>query len=167
MLYCYSNLVRSCAVPKDRLCGRNDVQHQHPRHQAGDSLPVSTNLRAMPKQGLLPDILPHLAECPVLYRHSLRHYFSVQAKSKIEGSATVLNVHLVSDANERFVQEKAWKPFLPGKCVNFNAILIAAATINVVSDFTILILPIRSIWNLKMPTRRKLGISSVFGVGLL
>ena len=64
-------------------------------------------------------------------------------------------------------REKIWQPFLPGKCVNFNAILIAGAAINVASDFAILALPIGSVWRLQMALRNKVGISAIFAVGLL
>ena len=64
-------------------------------------------------------------------------------------------------------REKIWKPFLPGRCVNFNAVLITGASVNIVSDFVILAFPIASVWRLQMAVRHKIGISAIFAVGLL
>ncbi|TRX87848.1 hypothetical protein FHL15_011266 [Xylaria flabelliformis] len=43
----------------------------------------------------------------------------------------------------------------------------STSAINVVSDFTILITPLASIWQLQMPTRKKMSVAAVFGVGVL
>ena len=43
---------------------------------------------------------------------------------------------------------------------------LLTATLNTISDWIILILPIWAIWRLKMPLRRKLGVSAVFGTGI-
>lgn len=64
-------------------------------------------------------------------------------------------------------RKKIWDPLVPGTCSNEFAILIAAAVINIVSDFSILILPIAKIWQLQITTARKWGISAIFGTGLL
>ena len=62
---------------------------------------------------------------------------------------------------------KIWNPLVPGHCVNANYAFAITAAINIISDFSILILPLASIWSLQMPTRRKLGVSTVFATGLL
>ena len=52
-----------------------------------------------------------------------------------------------------------------GQCYNEYAVLISASTINASSDMMILIIPIIAIWDLQMPTRRKIKIASIFFVG--
>lgn len=64
-------------------------------------------------------------------------------------------------------REKIWNPLIPGRCVNLGAVLIAGAVINIVSDLSILVLPIGKIWQLKISNARKWGISAVFATGLL
>ncbi len=64
-------------------------------------------------------------------------------------------------------RRKIWTPTVPGKCLNFSAILISGAIINIISDFAVLALPIGSVWQLQMATKHKIGISAVFAVGLL
>ena len=64
-------------------------------------------------------------------------------------------------------RRKIWSPSVPGKCVNPHAVLVVTAIINLISDFSILLLPIRSIWRLQLSLRRKLAISAVFATGLV
>ena len=51
--------------------------------------------------------------------------------------------------------------------VNFSALFITTAAINVVSDVSILLLPISSLWNLQISRQGKATIAAVIGVGLL
>lgn len=62
---------------------------------------------------------------------------------------------------------RIWNPMLKGGCVNLQAAFIAASAINVVSDFSILLLPLYRIFKLNIPTRRKIGVFAIFAVGLL
>ncbi|KAI9797785.1 MAG: hypothetical protein M1833_005288 [Piccolia ochrophora] len=63
---------------------------------------------------------------------------------------------------------KAWMPeSVEGHCVNQKANFLASAVINVILDLSILVLPMWCIWRLRMPIKRKFGISAVFGVGFL
>ena len=62
---------------------------------------------------------------------------------------------------------RIWNPTLKGGCVNLQAAFIAASAINVVSDFSILLLPLYRILKLNIPTRRKIGVFAIFAVGLL
>lgn len=63
--------------------------------------------------------------------------------------------------------EKNWQFWLPGYCVNKQARDFVAASLNLVTDVFILILPQRVIWKLQMTRRRRIGVSVVFSVGLL
>lgn len=58
-------------------------------------------------------------------------------------------------------------PTEPGHCIKNEEVFVAGGTINVVSDFTILLLPIVEVWRLHMSTHRKIGVSAVFATGLL
>lgn len=62
---------------------------------------------------------------------------------------------------------KLWTPNTPGKCVNISSLIISTAIINVISDFSILMLLILFAWCLPMGTKQKLGLSAVFLTGLL
>ncbi|GAB1201922.1 hypothetical protein APSETT445_000519 [Aspergillus pseudonomiae] len=64
-------------------------------------------------------------------------------------------------------REKIWNPDVHGYCVNVNAMILATAILNTISDFSLLILPIFSVWRLHMQNSQKLGISAIFAAGLL
>lgn len=64
-------------------------------------------------------------------------------------------------------REKPWTPFLEGHCINVAAAIVAQGAINLFFDIGILITPLWAIWRLQLPLKRKLGISAVFGVGIL
>ncbi|KAI1824131.1 hypothetical protein F4861DRAFT_507412 [Xylaria intraflava] len=64
-------------------------------------------------------------------------------------------------------RSKISNPLLPGMCIDTSASIIATSAINVVSDFTILITPITSIWSLQLPLKKKLAAGAVFAVGIL
>ncbi|CAI6340150.1 unnamed protein product [Periconia digitata] len=63
-------------------------------------------------------------------------------------------------------REKIWNDRAPGRCIDTNASMISTSALNVVSDFAILILPIWSVLQLRMPVRRKIGVSAVFATGV-
>ncbi|KAI1308846.1 hypothetical protein F5Y03DRAFT_349424 [Xylaria venustula] len=52
------------------------------------------------------------------------------------------------------------------KCVSVLSLLTAYSTLDLFTDFVILSMPVPMIWRLSMPTRKKLGVTAVFGVGL-
>lgn len=64
-------------------------------------------------------------------------------------------------------REKIWLPMTEGYCLDLPAILISGAVVNIISDFSILILPVHKIWQLQLSKRRKWGVSSIFATGLL
>ncbi|KAI0188580.1 hypothetical protein EV127DRAFT_433804 [Xylaria flabelliformis] len=61
---------------------------------------------------------------------------------------------------------KITNPTLDGHCIDTHASVLATSVINVVSDFTILIIPLVSVWQLHLRPRTKFGISVVFAVGI-
>ena len=56
---------------------------------------------------------------------------------------------------------------VPGHCIGVENNYIAVGVWNVISDFSILILPMVAIWNLQMQNARKIGVAAVFATGLL
>ncbi|KAI0885286.1 uncharacterized protein GGS22DRAFT_141799 [Annulohypoxylon maeteangense] len=63
--------------------------------------------------------------------------------------------------------EKAWKPMIHGSCLDLRYLYLASPYINLFFDLAIFSLPQRTIWSLNMSTKRKLGISLIFSVGIL
>ncbi|MCJ1471167.1 hypothetical protein MMC07_009815, partial [Pseudocyphellaria aurata] len=66
-------------------------------------------------------------------------------------------------------RRKIWDPSVPGHCLSLGASvtsIMSAAALNVLSDVTILVLPIFWISVLQMPLRRKVAVSMVFAMGI-
>lgn len=63
--------------------------------------------------------------------------------------------------------EKTWHFWLAGRCINKKSRDIVAASLNLVTDVFILLLPQGVIWKLHMTRRRRVGVSIVFSVGIL
>lgn len=65
-------------------------------------------------------------------------------------------------------REKIWNPLMTsGYCFDSNAAYMATGVFNVISDFSILILPMLPIWRLQMPLKRKIMMIGVFATGIL
>lgn len=63
---------------------------------------------------------------------------------------------------------KLWEPWTQGgHCNNGDAWYISSGLFNIVSDFATLVLPIRCIYQLQLPTRRKILVTLVFATGFL
>lgn len=60
-----------------------------------------------------------------------------------------------------------WDPKLAAtaKCVNFGAELIALSTINAVTDFVLLVLPMPRLWKLHISMRKKMQLIVIFALG--
>ncbi|KAK0615336.1 hypothetical protein B0T17DRAFT_497692 [Bombardia bombarda] len=63
-------------------------------------------------------------------------------------------------------REKIWNPAIEGTCVNNNGAVLSAGLINLFLDLGILFVPIFAIWRLQMSIKRKLGVMSIFAVGI-
>lgn len=64
--------------------------------------------------------------------------------------------------------EKNWNPTLDyGHCGSIVAEQEASAAVNLALDLIIVILPNAVLWKLRMPLRRKLGISVPLSLGIL
>lgn len=61
--------------------------------------------------------------------------------------------------------EHFWNPESDGNCLDENTIFLADCIVSIISDFSILVLPLPIIWGLKTNTRRKIGLSITFAAG--
>lgn len=62
-------------------------------------------------------------------------------------------------------RERIWDRSIPGKCVNVSSLLNVSGLFNTLTDIMILLIPIKSVWNLNMTTKRKVGVVAAFTVG--
>ncbi|KAJ6787137.1 hypothetical protein PWT90_05367 [Aphanocladium album] len=62
--------------------------------------------------------------------------------------------------------EKAWRPDIPGKCVNQDVLLTSSGPFNIVSDFLMFLLPVWAILKLQLPIRRRLEVTGAFAIAL-
>ncbi|RWA08446.1 hypothetical protein EKO27_g6649 [Xylaria grammica] len=62
-------------------------------------------------------------------------------------------------------REKIWNPRIPGRCIDNDAALIASSAINILSDVTILSLPLAAIRHLQVARKSKLKAAAIFAVG--
>lgn len=62
--------------------------------------------------------------------------------------------------------ELFWKPWVPGTCVNMLVLDLINGAFNLVTDLALLILPQHVIWKLHISTKKRLGVSVIFAIGL-
>lgn len=62
---------------------------------------------------------------------------------------------------------KVWKPELPGTCLNMDISSIAPGALNLVSDVTVLLLPVYIIARLNIKIKARINAMSIFGTGTL
>ena len=58
-----------------------------------------------------------------------------------------------------------WEPAAAEHCINRNSFYIAAAALGLLTDVSLVVMPMPVLWGLKMSTRKKVGISAVFVLG--
>lgn len=61
----------------------------------------------------------------------------------------------------------SWNPVPGGYCKSVTVEEIASVSVNMGIDTLIVLLPMRPLWGLQMAMRKKIGISILFGLGLL
>ncbi|CAJ2508336.1 Uu.00g133620.m01.CDS01 [Anthostomella pinea] len=66
-----------------------------------------------------------------------------------------------------FPREKYWNRLLPGKCTDDRPLDISSAIINFLVDLGILFLPQKVIWNLNMSSKKRIGVSAIFSLGVI
>ena len=87
--------------------------------------------------------------------------------SLIAANVVFFTISFFIELFECWPRKKIWKPKVPGRCIPIERIYISTASINVVDDFAIVILPLTWIWKLQMRWNRKIGVSIVFATALL
>lgn len=62
---------------------------------------------------------------------------------------------------------KFWNHDLPGHCLNFEAIWFFNAAMNIVTDLTLLSMPMPMLSQLRLPRMQKIALIGVFAIGIL
>ncbi|KAJ5131945.1 hypothetical protein N7448_006103 [Penicillium atrosanguineum] len=60
-----------------------------------------------------------------------------------------------------------WDTSVGGTCGNRPAAFMVAGIMNVVTDIMVIALPLPHVWKLKLNVQKKIGLTSVFGVGIV
>ncbi|KAI1412103.1 hypothetical protein F5Y13DRAFT_190784 [Hypoxylon sp. FL1857] len=76
--------------------------------------------------------------------------------------ATIITINYTCTPRERI-----WRRYLPGTCIDINAFNLSITVIHLVFDLLLLFLPHRTIWRLSLTAKQKIGISTVFSVGIM
>ncbi|KLU85909.1 hypothetical protein MAPG_04928 [Magnaporthiopsis poae ATCC 64411] len=61
----------------------------------------------------------------------------------------------------------SWDPLVQAKCLDFRAITYAGAALSVAEDFVLVLMPIPEMRTMKLNWRKAIGLSFMFGFGLL
>lgn len=64
-------------------------------------------------------------------------------------------------------RKRFWDKTVPGTCTSTYATALTAGVVNMVSDFTMLAIPQRVIWSLQLTRSQRVGVSSLFAIGIL
>ncbi|KAI2602125.1 hypothetical protein GGR54DRAFT_654536 [Hypoxylon sp. NC1633] len=62
---------------------------------------------------------------------------------------------------------KLWYPEIPGQCGDLVADYIAGASIDLIIDTVIILLPMPTLWSLQLAIFKKLALTFIFGVGFI
>lgn len=60
---------------------------------------------------------------------------------------------------------RIWDKSVEGTCVDIPSLHNTSGLFNTITDFMILLIPVKAVWNLKMQKRRKIEIVVIFTVG--
>jgi hypothetical protein len=60
-----------------------------------------------------------------------------------------------------------WDYTIPRKCVNITAFFYVAAGINILTDLSLCILPLPTLWSLRLPFPQRVTVCLLFSMGLL
>jgi len=62
---------------------------------------------------------------------------------------------------------RIWNKALPGTCVDVSKLLNTSGLFNFITDVLILLVPVKSVWNLKMTRKRKVQVVLIFTFGMI
>jgi hypothetical protein len=60
-----------------------------------------------------------------------------------------------------------WNKSIDGTCANEQMAFLSAGIINLLIDLIVVLLPMPMLWNLQMGLPKKIGLSAMFGIGLM
>jgi hypothetical protein len=60
-----------------------------------------------------------------------------------------------------------WDPNQPGSCFHLIDFYYANAALNIATDVTILLIPVKILWGLHMPVRQRISLCALFSLGSL
>lgn len=60
---------------------------------------------------------------------------------------------------------KFWDDTIDGNCINKEALWLSNAIVHIVTDITILAMPMPTLYSLQLPRRQKLALMAVFALG--
>nr|ANM86380.1 hypothetical protein [Cladonia uncialis subsp. uncialis]AUW31253.1 hypothetical protein [Cladonia uncialis subsp. uncialis] len=63
--------------------------------------------------------------------------------------------------------EYNWNKYIPGTCEDSTQAYEAVGILNLITDLTIVILPMPVLWKLQLPVAKKVALTFMFGVGVL
>ena len=63
--------------------------------------------------------------------------------------------------------ERVWNPVVKAKCIDTSKLWIVIASMNVLTDFLLLCLPLPQLWRLQMRRGTKLQLIGIFSIGSL
>ncbi|PSN64530.1 hypothetical protein BS50DRAFT_575979 [Corynespora cassiicola Philippines] len=64
-------------------------------------------------------------------------------------------------------RSKIWKMHVEGICGNLIAHFLTLSIIDILMDIAVWMLPIPTLWRLEIPVKTKVGIITIFGLGIL
>lgn len=63
--------------------------------------------------------------------------------------------------------QRIWDKAVPGTCINAWLFFVISSAINVVTDFVVLVLPMRATWGLQLPIPQRISVMGIFMLGSL
>lgn len=103
-----------------------------------------------------------------LYMRILDRGFVRLASNFVLGIVVVSNLWvLVSFFIQCIPLQAVWDPTVRGWCLPNPQAGMVNSILHVVTDFLIFVLPIRSVWGLKMRWSQKISVICLFGIGFM
>jgi hypothetical protein len=110
--------------------------------------------------------------------HEILHSFSISAHLSRQTFPPRLLCHdgnrgylLVMGLRERLCElcpvAKFWNKDLPGNCLSFEALWFFNASMNIITDIALLVLPMPLLSKLQLPRTQKIALMGVFAMGIL
>lgn len=98
-----------------------------------------------------------------------RNWFYITSYFLICATTLFYSIGALAEIFQCTPREKIWNPLLVGgHCpIDISRLAKASGLLNLLSDVIILCLPQVVVWNLNLPTKKKVGISLIFIMGLL